>query len=178
MRYALPPLRFTAGLVHRLGLPIALVVALGAGCAQPPVTVTDSHARAIRDSVTIALAQFEQYSSKAQWDSLVTMYSASPAFRFLESGQLRYTSRQAVLDGFSALPPAASVSTEYRDLSIDPIAPGVAISHALFETAFSSQDGPMFRFGGALTLVWVHEEEGWRIRSGHSSSPVPRSGDQ
>jgi hypothetical protein len=27
-----------------------------------------------------------------------------------------------------------------------------------------------------MTTVWVHEVDGWRILSGHTSAPVPRAG--
>lgn len=152
-----------------------LLLTLGA-CARSPLTLPEDHATAIRDSVATALEQFERYSSTAEWDSLVTMYSDSPTFRFLESGRIRYTSRAEVREGFAALPPAGAIATIYSDLEIDPIAPGMAVSTAQFETTFSTEAGPVFRFGGALTQVWVHEADGWRIRSGHSSSPVGRGG--
>lgn len=122
------------------------------------------------------MAEFQRHSIGAQWDSLAVLYSPSTAFRFLESGSIRYGSRAAVRAALTAAPAGTHITTNYRDLQIDPVAPGAAMVTALFETTFADSSGPRFRFSGALSLLWTHEAEGWRIRSGHSSVPVPRGG--
>ncbi len=102
------------------------------------------------------------------------MYSDAPGFRFLESGAVQYQSARALRAALAQLPPGVSLATTYRDIEIDPVRPGVAVWSALFESTFRDSTGPQFSYGGAVSVLWVHEPAGWRIRSGHSSAPVPR----
>lgn len=159
---------------------VALCLALGFlvshGCASGGTSLSDAHASAIRDSVSAAMTAFQRHSTAAQWDSLARLYSPSSAFRFLESGAIQYTSSAAVRAALAEVPAGMHITTDYRDLQIDPVGPGAAMVTALFETTFADSAGPRFRFGGALSLLWTHEADGWRIRSGHSSAPVPRGG--
>jgi ketosteroid isomerase-like protein len=120
------------------------------------------------------MSQFQGYSAQAQWDSLADLYSSSESFRFLESGAVRYDSRAAIRHALDGLPPGTRITTTYRDLEIDPIAPGVAMVTGLFDTRFADSTGQGVSFSGGLSLLWIHEADGWKIRSGHSSSAVTR----
>ena len=144
------------------------------GCEVPAPSFQGAHRDAIRDSVGAAMTQFARYSSAAQWDSLAELYSASTAFRFLESGVIQYRSQQSVRAGLDDLPPGMNLTTTYQELEIDPVAPGVAMVTGLFTTTLADSTGFRFGFEGALSLLWTHEADGWRIRSGHSSALVPR----
>lgn len=155
-------------------LSLGLGLMISQGCAPASASLSGAHAEALRDSVSAAMAQFERYSAGGQWDSLATLYSSSPSFRFLESGGIQYTSRGAVRAALAEVPSGTNIATTYRELVIDPIAPGAAMVTALFETTFTDGAGPRFQFRGGLSLLWTHETGGWRIRSGHSSAPVPR----
>ena len=146
------------------------------GCQNSSHRLTDSHAEAIQDSVAAALSQFRRYSAAAEWDSVGALYSDVPAFRFFESGQLRYGSAAEVRSALGNLPAGMSITTDYRDTEIQALAPGLALASTMFETTFSDSTGARFGFGGALTMLWVHEPGGWRILNGHSSAPVPRGG--
>ena len=53
------------------------------------------------------------------------------------------------------------------------LAPGVASLTTYYRTQFV---GTPVRFSGAISMIWVHEPAGWRIRGGHSSVPTPRAG--
>lgn len=155
-------------------LVVIVLAATAPGCAAPSPSFHDAHRDAIRDSVAAAMAQFARYSSAAQWDSLAGLYSTATGFRFLESGVIQYRSQEAVRAGLDGVPPGMNITTTYQELEIDPVAPGVATATGLFKTTFADSTGFQFGFEGALTLVWTHEADGWRIRSGHSSAPVPR----
>jgi hypothetical protein len=144
------------------------------GCQYSSHRLTDSHAEAIQDSVVAALSRLRQYSAAAEWDSVGTFYSGAPAFRFFESGQLQYGSAADVRSALANLPAGMSIATQYRDTEIQALAPGLALVGTMFETTFSDSTGVQFGFGGALTMLWVHEPGGWRILNGHSSAPVPR----
>ena len=161
-------------MTRAMALRIGLGWALAQGCSPARPAFPDEHAAAVRDSVQAAMTLFQEYSARAQWDSLAGLYSAAASFRFLESGTIRYGSRQEVREALASLPPGTSVRTTYRDLQIEPVGPGAAMVTGLFETTFADSAGQGFGFAGGLSLLWIHEPDGWRIRSGHSSSPVPR----
>lgn len=153
---------------------IVLGLVLAQACSSAPDAFSDAHVAAVRDSVQAALSQFQGYSAQAQWDSLSGLYSSSESFRFLENGAVRYDSRAAIRNALDGLPAGSRITTTYRDLEIDPIAPGVAMVTGLFDTRIADSTGQGFSFSGGLSLLWMHEADGWKIRSGHSSSPVPR----
>ena len=144
------------------------------GCQPDSQGLTDSHAEAIQDSVGAALSQLREYSAAAEWDSVGAVYSDAPAFRFFESGQLQYGSAAEVRSALANLPAGMSITTDYQDTEIQALAPGLALASTIFETTFSDSSGVRFSFGGALTMLWVHEPGGWHILNGHSSAPVPR----
>lgn len=158
------------------GFFVVGVLLMGSGCGPRTAVFSDAHAAALGDSVRAMMSRFEHYSAGAHWDSLASLYSRSSSFRFLESGAIQYVSRDAIRDALTDVPPGTHSTTTYRDLRVDPVAPGAAMVTGLFETTFADSAGPRFRFSGALSLLWKHETEGWRIRSGHSSAPVARGG--
>lgn len=151
-----------------------LTVLLAAGCARPPAALRADHAAAVADSARAFLVEFSRLSEAARWDSLGQLYSSRADFRFLESGEVRYASAAAIREALRAIPEGTRIRTEYTDVSVQPIAPGIAGVSALFTTRFVDATGGSFGFSGALSLTLQHEPAGWRIISGHSSAPVPR----
>lgn len=112
------------------------------------------------------------------WEAAGDFYSDSPAFRFYENGELRYESADDVRAALADLGLGAQLTTEYSDTDIEPLAPGLAQVRSRFESTLRGEDGSEISYGGAVTMLWVHERGGWRILSGHSSAPVPRGGPQ
>lgn len=155
---------------------LCFAVWAGSGCGSNASRLTEAHAEAIRDSVSAAMEEFRNLGAAADWEATGNFYSESPAFRFYENGELRYESAGDVRAALADLGPGMRVTTEYSETDIEPLAPGLAHVRARFESTFSSPDGSGFSFGGAVTMLWVHETGGWRILSGHSSAPVPRGG--
>ena len=155
---------------------LALFATSGCRPDGQPATLSEAHAGAIRDSVSSALDAFRELGSGADPAAAAGFYSGSPAFRFYESGALRYESAADVRTALEGLGPGLRVTTEYSDTDIEPLAPGVALVRSLFESTVAGEGGFAFTYGGAMTTVWVHEADGWRIVSGHTSAPVPRAG--
>lgn len=146
------------------------------GCGSTATPLTEAHAAAIRDSVSAAMEEFRNLGTAADWEAVGDFYSESPNFRFYENGALRYRSAAEVRAALGAFPPGSRIRTEYRDTDVVALAPGLAHVRARFESTFTGADGAGFGFGGAVTMVWAHEDGGWRILGGHSSAPVPRGG--
>ena len=153
-----------------------LAIWLGFGCQSTRPPLTEAHAEAIRDSVSAAMEEFRNLGAAADWEAAGNFYSDSPSFRFYENGELRYGSSDDVRAALADLGPGMRIATEYSDTDIEPLAPGLAQVRSGFESTLSGEGGFGFSYGGAVTMLWVHETGGWRILSGHSSAPVPRGG--
>ena len=165
--------------LHRRRLPpgaylAGLAIWLGSGCQSAPAPMTEEHAAAIRDSVTATLEEFRAMGVAGAWEAAGDFYSDSPSFRFYENGELRYESAENVRAALADLGPETQITTEYSDTDIEPLAPGLAQIRSRFESTLLAGDGSEVSYGGAVTMLWVHETGGWRILTGHSSAPVPR----
>lgn len=158
----------------RASLIALLTLLLTAGCARPPESLTAAHATALVDSAHAFLTEFSRLSEAAEWDSLSQLYSSRADFRFLESGEIRYASAAAIREALRGVPPGTRIRTEFTEVGVQPISPGLAGVSALFSTQFVDSSGGAFGFAGAISLTLQHEPAGWRIISGHSSAPVPR----
>ena len=148
----------------------------GFGCRADAAPLPEAHAAAIRDSVATAMDTFREIGSGPDPTAVVDFYSESPGFRFYENGELRYRSAADVRAALEGLPPGMRITTEYSDTEIEALAPGLAQVRSLFESTIEGEDGFEFGYGGAVTMLWVHEAGPWRILSGHTSAPVPRGG--
>ena len=155
---------------------LALCATSGCRPDGEPAGLSEVHAAAIGDSVSSALDAFRELGSSPDPTAVAGFYSESSAFRFYESGALRYESAADVRAALESLGPGMRVTTVYSDTDIEPLAPGVALVRSLFESTVEGEGGFAFTYGGAMTTVWVHEADGWRIVSGHTSAPVPRAG--
>ena len=153
-----------------------LAIGLGFGCQSTRPPLTEAHAEAIRDSVAAAMEEFRNLGEAADREAVGNFYSESPAFRFYENGELRYESAGDVRAALADLGPGMRITTEYSETDIEPLAPGLAQVRSRFESTLSGEGGFELSYGGAVTMLWVHETGGWRILSGHSSAPVPRGG--
>ena len=148
---------------------IAFVSALLA-CAREPDGLTPAHAAAIGDSVRSAMATYQRFATTARWDSLAAMYSRDDDLRWIEDGKrANGPAIRTELLGLGAL----HVETAYDSTEVAALAPGVASLTTYHRTHFV---GTPVQFAGAISMIWVHEPAGWRIRAGHSSVPVAHGG--
>jgi hypothetical protein len=154
--------------------PVLLALTIALACARRPSALSADHATALGDSARAFLTEFTRLSAAAEWDSLSQLYSARSDFRFLESGEVRYASASTIREALRALPPGTRIRTEYSDMAVQPMAPGLVGVSALFSSQFVDSAGGGFGFSGAISLTLQQESAGWRIIAGHSSAPVPR----
>jgi hypothetical protein len=153
----------------------AFLLLLGSiACARPGADMSAEHAAAIGDSARAFLAEFTRLSEDARWDSVAALYSQRADFRFLENGAVRYADAEAIRTALAMLPVGTRIRTEYSDVIVQPLGPGVAGVAAQFATQFVDSTGVTFGFSGAISMTLQHEPAGWRIVAGHSSAPVPR----
>ena len=150
---------------------VALGALLSAACSRVPTSLTPAHASAIVDSVRTTLDELLGYSAAGKWDSMLVIYDDTPGFRWVEQGVVVARSVADIRKGFAGFPPGMRVVTTVHDPDIAAVAPGAASVVTKFETKMVDSSGKGFSFGGILALTMVHRAGGWRILTGHSSSP-------
>lgn len=129
------------------------------------------HRSAIIDSVTETLAAFRAAVAVMDVDSVASFYAADSAFRWIEDGELRYRSREAVAAALrEAAPYMGNSMLVYDGTVVTPLGPGVASLVTGFAQRFTTPDGVTGGFAGVITAVLVHRHGRWQFLQGHTSS--------
>lgn len=132
--------------------------------------------RAIRDSVKIMLDGFTAKMNTKDFAGVGEYYSNDSSFFWVEGGSLRYRSADEVRAGLKSLESIPEIELKYYETKIDVLSPTVASVRTEFSQTFKEGVGKGTTFGGYLTIVVVREADGWKMRSGHTSSRFPRPG--
>jgi len=154
--------------------------ALLAGCSPPapvPTAFTAAHAAAISDSVTAVLEQFREAFSARDFDRVLQFYADDPRFRWIEDGEVRYTSKAqlaTVLVAFGAS--LRSLELFFFDPVVTPLAPGIAAVTTRFAQKITDSSGATQGFAGAMSMSVIHADSGWRFLVGQTSLVIPRPG--
>ncbi|NOT07566.1 MAG: SnoaL-like domain-containing protein [Gemmatimonadales bacterium] len=151
---------------------LLLISAIGGACAPRDMALSTAHASAMADSVRTALAEFLRAGAAGQLDQMLAFYADDPGFRWVEDGAVKARSVEDIRRGLAGLQ-GMRVETTLEDTEVSPAVPGVASVATRFQTRVADSSGTKFSFGGAMTLVMVHRDGGWRILTGHSSSSSP-----
>ena len=105
---------------------------------------------------------------------LRTMYIDDARFEWLEDGELRYPSPDAILSALAGLPGDFVINTEYDRPRVSPVGTSGANVSMQFQTTMGV--GPSsFGFDGVISIVLEKGPTGWRIVGGHTSSSRPNA---
>ena len=157
----------------RFFLLVVTAATLGSGCAARDVTLTASARAAMQDSLRTTLDAFRIATSASQRDSVSHMYADDSTFRWIEDGRVVARSATVVRQHLLAMPASTRIETAYDSVEYLPVAPGVGSLTTHYTTTVKDSAGGGYSFGGFLTMTLVHRPNGWRIISGHTSSPRP-----
>ena len=149
----------------------ASVISAVSACAPRQPALTPAHSAAIQDSVRTMLDDLRRYWAAKQWDSVTALYVGDSTLRWVEDGRVAMRSRATLQQGFAAIPPTTTVRTTYDSLEVTPVVAGVASVLASYHSTFTDTVHGNATFGGLLTMTVIHRPGGWRILTGHSSSP-------
>lgn len=153
-----------------------LIVLLITGCSieSRSTALDEAHRAAIVDSVSNRLVQFRAAVGTMQPDSITPFYVADTTLRWIEDGVVRYRSRADIAKALiDAQPFMKNPVLRYDHTEITPLAPGVASIVTDFTQKFTTPDGDLAGFAGAIIAVMVHADSGWEFKVGHTSS-LPR----
>ena len=153
-----------------LGFAVTLTV-IGGGCTSRDTALTTSQRVAVQDSLRTTLDAFQRATSAKQWDSVSHMYADDSTFRWIEDGRVVARSAAAIRQHLLSMPASTSIETAYDSVEYLPIAPGVGALTTRYTTTVKDSAGAGYSFGGILSMTFVHKPGGWRIISGHTSSP-------
>lgn len=157
-------------------LGVALVL-VGCGPRSTGVAVlTPEHAVSIGDSVTTTLEAFRAAFAARDFRSALRFYADDPRFRWIEDGELRYTSRAAVATALLAFAPAVrALELSYFDPVVTPLGPGVAVVTSRFVQKLTDTTGAVRGLAGTMSVTMIHADSGWRFLVGHTSTVVPQA---
>ncbi|MBI1810127.1 MAG: nuclear transport factor 2 family protein [Gemmatimonadetes bacterium] len=121
--------------------------------------------------VRSTFAAYSRALNAADWTRVITFYADDPRFEWVEDGEVRYPSKDALAQSFDAMRETGSTivfKTEPPHVAV--LGPGVAALRASFETTIVDKEGKPFTFGGLLTIDVIKTAEGWKFLRGHTSS--------
>jgi ketosteroid isomerase-like protein len=152
-----------------------LLIVVALGCAAEPRALSDAHAAALRDSARTMLATFQRLSAAQQWDSVASLYAEDSTFWWAEQGTIRYRAGE-IRRALTGMPRGMRIETTYEGMEIVALAPGLASVMTRFQTRIGDSAAVAASFGGVVSMTLQHRAGGWRIISGHTSSPVAGTG--
>ena len=142
-------------------------------CQPSSSQLTESHRIAIEDSVRQFLTEYSDKVNGGDLLDIIPYYANEPGFHWLENGTVSYPSYDSVVTVLEMLAPTvAEIRVKFEEPRVVALAPGVALLTTSFQEFFADTSGTEFEFGGALSIVTVHRDDGWKFLSGHASAPV------
>ena len=152
---------------------ILIIGLVGAACSQPPAVDHAAVDEAIRD----VLRQYGERINAGEWTASLDLYSDDERFYWAEDGRIAYPTKDAVREGLEGLG-ASLESTRLTagDVRVTVLSESHGLAAFPYTQAMRLKSGTEFEFSGVITMTLQKEPGGWRILSGHSSSP--RAGGQ
>ena len=124
-----------------------------------------------------ARAAFHKYSevlNAADWPAVLSFYADDPRFEWIEDGEVRYASRDAIAPAFEAmLATGSKIRYKAEPPRVAVLAPNVVNLRTKFETTIIDNTGKPFTFGGMITIDMIKTKDGWKFLRGHTSASGP-----
>lgn len=159
--------------MKRLGVMVA-VCCLFSSALQAQGRLSQAHVDAMRDSVRAFMKTFGEAFEAGRYEQVGAMYSSDARFRWIESGVVTARSAAQIATYLKQYPAGMKVKNTFTDTEVLPLAPGLAQLITAFRTEVGDPAAGGFAFGGAMTVILIHESGGWKFLQGHASAPVPR----
>jgi len=149
-------------------------VAIAGACDRPSTDIDPRHAAALRDSVEQFVSGIPLGLAEDGPLGWLRYFAEDARFFMASDGALIFPDRDSAVAFVRQL--ARSVSAldlEWIDLRVEPTAPGLAVVATAYEETITDTAGTATTFGGYMTGVVHHGDDGWRLLNLHWSSPVP-----
>ncbi len=121
-----------------------------------------------------AFAKYSDVLNAADWPAVLSFYADDPRFEWIEDGEVRYASKDAIAPAFEAMVGTGSkIRYKAEPPRIAVLAPNVVNLRTKFETTIIDKEGKPFTFGGMITIDMIKTKDGWKFLRGHTSSSGP-----
>jgi ketosteroid isomerase-like protein len=124
-----------------------------------------------------ARAAFQKYAevlNAADWPAVLSFYADDPRFEWIEDGEVRYASKDAIAPAFEAMVGTGSkIRYKAEPPRIAVLASNVVNLRTKFETTIIDKAGKAFTFGGMITIDMIKTKDGWKFLRGHTSASGP-----
>jgi uncharacterized protein (TIGR02246 family) len=150
-------------------IPISAIPLVLAACVSvPPGGISEESPKS---EITQLFRTYSAAVAEGRWGDLAELYADDPRFVWVEDGRVAYRARDEILEAFRGLESQfAEVKTEFNDLSVDSLAPGLCHVTARIEQSFSRAGGETFSFSAMMTATLIRSRGGWRFLKGHTST--------
>ena len=126
----------------------------------------------VEEEVEKFLESYRQAMDTRDLAQIPNFYVSDGRFQWIEDGEVRYRSTDAVIAALTAFPIDAVIRTEYDRTEIIPVGANAASVSMGFRTVIG--EGPSsFEYGGMISLVLEKGPMGWQIVGGHTSTSRP-----
>jgi uncharacterized protein (TIGR02246 family) len=160
----------------RLAQALAVVVtaALGPGCedrrAPPPASTAH-----VEQDVRALLGRWLHAFESRDADAVRSVLADDGRFVWLEDGEARYQSVDAVVTALASFPTALTFSHKLDAVRIVPISGDAAWAQLAATTQIRQGERVVSDFGGVVLMLVQRDQAGWRIVAAHTSTTSPRS---
>jgi ketosteroid isomerase-like protein len=149
---------------------VAIILIIGIGCQQKPTMLTDVQKTEIEKQIREQWNAYLKAANGLDFDKLMTFYSTNQFIGYLGGTQYALFSRQAFRDTLQYwFDRRAQQKIEPTLVAIHALKPDLAV--LLFSGKFATvgKNGKPHQYEIAETLLFIKENEGWKILHEHES---------
>ena len=155
-------------------LPLTLLAFVAGWLPSSPHDLTEDQRERIETQVSEFLASYVEALEGGETEAIRALYVTDERFAWFADGERRYTSADDVIAALTAME-GMSFSTESTELEVVPLTPDLAQARTAFHTKISQGGAVVYEFDGVTTwLLEGSKGDGWRVLSGHTSTPKGR----
>ena len=116
---------------------------------------------------------FDRYIStinSGDYDKIPDYFSNSSSFYWVEDGIKVYQNKESMVSSLQSFGAAvSSISMTTKDLEITRVTDQAATLFCTHKTRFSFKSGQEMQLDGAMTILVIKEDGGWKFQNGHLS---------
>lgn len=145
------------------------------GCGRGSPKSASADAPEIMREVTTLLNRWTNAFESRDLDGVRSVLAEDKQFIWLEDGEPRYRSVDAIVNSLASFPPDLAFTHALGDVQIVPISEGAAWAHVATSTKIEHSGRTVSEFTSVVLMIIRRDESEWRIHAAHTSTSKPRS---
>jgi len=155
------------------------MVLLAGGCVCPDidcaVSVSSPRAAEIDSDVRAFLNQWVTAFESRDIDAVRSILTDDERFVWLEDGETKYPTVDAVAAALASFPPALQFDYRLENVQVSPIGPDAAWARMNTHTEIHQGDETVAQFRGVVSMFLENKYGEWRIVAAHTSNVNQRA---